>query len=708
MPLEYVQRIREKYPEYADMSDQQLAGAVLKKYPEYQDVLGDVVSTGMPETSLLPRVVERVITPVLAGAVEGTLDIPRGIGAAASSIGSAAKLDLADIARHPSQLIEAMKPIPGQMKRGALPIAGAIVGGMAGPLGIPIGASGGEFLNQAIEQLWTGQPKTVGEVAEAGVRTGVSTAVSMAIPGVARAAMKLTGRGAFRDDPAARAVFERQGVEPTAADVSGSRAAAITESGVGRLYGGAGVMQQSFEKTVQQVTDAFQRAKQGLGTFGGREVVGRDAVREVKATLKLLDTEVDKLKTLANQSLQPGDFIGSDNLRQVAKELYDEILDANPGLRNSPTLKRLEKMTWTAEPAIKDSAGNIVRQARDLTRLNLNQWWANNKELGVLSRSRDLIANIPQGRAKDLYKATMLDLEDAKLPATQAVKEFKRYYREEIVPFNESLPGELASGQIKMEDVGSLLSRRGISQIDEVRKYAPNQFDAIRNRWLGDEFSQANIIDTQKGFQPAIFRTWWNKVDPEVRAKLFDPATIRNFDDLAFIAERTGRKFGPNMGGGMSGTPSTMMPLLQAGYLVTQGGQLIRSAAAGDALGVAVNVGEAMLSVLGPYGAAKLMTSPGGIRHLTRALQIPAGSREGMAILSRIGIAGTRAQEKPQSQQRSYLPKQVKNVLRTAGQWGTAAPMEVVKKVYESVGGDRSKVAECLVEMGYDPRALVE
>ena len=37
-------RFREKYPQYADIPDQELARRIVEKYPEYRDILGDVAA----------------------------------------------------------------------------------------------------------------------------------------------------------------------------------------------------------------------------------------------------------------------------------------------------------------------------------------------------------------------------------------------------------------------------------------------------------------------------------------------------------------------------------------------------------------------------------------------------------------------------------------------------------------------------------------
>jgi hypothetical protein len=42
--LAALKNIRAKYPQHADMKDQELASAIVKKYPAYKDVLGDIAA----------------------------------------------------------------------------------------------------------------------------------------------------------------------------------------------------------------------------------------------------------------------------------------------------------------------------------------------------------------------------------------------------------------------------------------------------------------------------------------------------------------------------------------------------------------------------------------------------------------------------------------------------------------------------------------
>lgn len=76
MPSDYLRRLRQKYPQYADIPDQQLAQLILKKYPQYQDVLGDVAAgPRLPTQVSRPTFGERA--EAVAGKITGALVAPQ-------------------------------------------------------------------------------------------------------------------------------------------------------------------------------------------------------------------------------------------------------------------------------------------------------------------------------------------------------------------------------------------------------------------------------------------------------------------------------------------------------------------------------------------------------------------------------------------------------------------------------------------------------
>ena len=90
MPNETLVELRKRYPQYHDLTDGDLATAIIAKYPEYRDLLGDI-SKSKPAKStytmgpIAQSAIESLAPPLLAtaGGVGGAF-----LGAAAGGIGA--------------------------------------------------------------------------------------------------------------------------------------------------------------------------------------------------------------------------------------------------------------------------------------------------------------------------------------------------------------------------------------------------------------------------------------------------------------------------------------------------------------------------------------------------------------------------------------------------------------------------------------------
>ncbi len=208
-----------------------------------------------------------------------------------------------------------------------------------------------------------------------------------------------------------------------------------------------------------------------------------------------------------------------------------------------------------------------------------------------------------------------------------------------VVPFNKSLPGRLAAGAINPEDAAQLFTKDGLTELQQVKRYLPEQFQDVRQIWLGGLFEKAGVTHPERGFQGGNFARAWRSIDKEVKQRSFTAAEREAFDDLATLADRMGKKLTTPGGGSPSGTPAGVVGV---GQLAAIGGGMGKAGwalASGEPLTAAASLGTVLGVALGPVGLAKLLTTEGGIRYLTRALQIPAGSREAMAVLGQIEAA---------------------------------------------------------------------
>lgn len=148
MPKDAIDRIRQKYPEYNDLSDQVLAQKILAKYPVYQDILGDVAAEAPQAPAPTPASTGQRI---LSGIGQGELDWLRFPIAMAQQAGH----ELTSIPRyvmHPTQFLqEAGRGAEAIV--GATPeIAGGVTGGLvAGPPGVVAGPAAMRGLTSTLE-----------------------------------------------------------------------------------------------------------------------------------------------------------------------------------------------------------------------------------------------------------------------------------------------------------------------------------------------------------------------------------------------------------------------------------------------------------------------------------------------------------------------------------------------------------------------------
>jgi hypothetical protein len=170
----------------------------------------------------------------------------------------------------------------------------------------------------------------------------------------------------------------------------------------------------------------------------------------------------------------------------------------------------------------------------------------------------------------------------------------------------------------------------------------------VRQLWLGGLFEKAGVTHPEKGFQGGNFARVWRGIDAEVKQRAFTAAERGAFDDLATVADRLGKKLTTAGGGSPSGTGAVIGAVSQLSPLAAFTGKAGWALASGEPRAVALSLAEALGVSLGPMGLAKMLTTEGGIRYLTRALQIPAGSREGMAVLGQITAARPAAERESQ------------------------------------------------------------
>ena len=683
----------------------------------------------LQEPTPRPTALQAGIEPFRRAAT-GLIEMPFAVGRGFAQI---PEIDWLDIVRHPGQLVEAGAETGKALAPAILPAAGAVIGSTVGPAGTVAGAMGGEFLNKAIEQLWTGQPQTPLEVLTSGATMGVGTLAGAATPQGLRLAAKVTGRGAFQELPGARPVLERTGVTPTLADVTGSKASGIAENIAGNAPTSAGIIQRAQDVQRGQALGAFERAMERAGGVGSRARIGQAAKEGVTERFTQLEGFATRMRGEISKMLGPEDAIPTTNLRAEATRLLKQLReDKFPDATTQQLIERLEKVSAGYQPqapvaggapgmaaapklpdpvTVSDAVSRLVgrgmqpaqagrRALEDLLRdgfaeeasiatvnrslkgatggtavplseeaitaarraiaerpalapitkkpgvgpetMTLEQWYATQTHFGQAGRDMNLLSTQERAINQRLFSAMQKDLEawnPARPEVRASVTRFKEFYKNNIVPFNKSAPGRLAAGKINPEDAAQLFTKDGLTELQQVKRYLPEQFQDVRQLWLGGLFEKAGVTHPERGFHGGNFARVWRSIDTEVKQRGFTAAERGAFDDLATVADRLGRKLTVPGGGSPSGTGAAIGAVSQLAPLGGAMGKAGWALASGEPLTAAASLGTVLGVALGPVGLAKLLTTEGGIRYLTRALQIPAGSREGMAVLGQITTA---------------------------------------------------------------------
>lgn len=138
-----------------------------------------------PAESAGPSMLGAAVEP-FRRAAQVVMAIP---GQVASGLSQAGDIDWRDALANPSQFGSAAVNTMKGLAPAILPAAGAIGGSLVSPgAGTVAGAMGGQWANEAIEQLVSGQPKTPREVLTQGATAGVGALIGAKAPQVAAAA----------------------------------------------------------------------------------------------------------------------------------------------------------------------------------------------------------------------------------------------------------------------------------------------------------------------------------------------------------------------------------------------------------------------------------------------------------------------------------------------------------------------------------------
>lgn len=595
--------VRQKYPQYGDMSDEQLGKALHQKF--YSDISYDDFAARVGLKEQKPAEPNRTGAAVggvnrglagLAGLPVDTVEniVNLGIaayGASKQAITGQPGPDLIkgsfggseSIARGlESAGVNTQNPSPQDSASRMLYTGGMIAGGSmvpgARPMPTAAAAGSGALAGEVLGPQWVGPASMVPGAAGQGVQAARESLANRMQPNVQ--------------------TFKETGTTPSVGQATEFNFLQGMENLLSKFPGGQGVFRRFAEnqqaklaenvKTGTSAEDAGRAIEQGVQGFVGRTK---------QAWLKLDKDMADKV---GNAAASPTKTVQA--LDELTQPVAGSTAFVNPKLA-------AVKQDLSAE--LQKTGGQLGFQELRGLRSRIG---------GMLDDS--LVSGIPGGELKKLYGALSQDLETAAKQAG-AGKEFARqneYYAARMDRIEGTLERVLGKTP---EETFKRFMPTDPNQVTTVRQVMrsldPEQRkivqDAVVNR-LGRAKS-GKQDETGELFSPDTFLTNWTNLSSGAKQQIFsDPAMRRDMDAIAGVAGniREGAKVFANP----SGTAGATMPygigyLLGAGQVATAGA-LVGGAAVG----------------------AKMLTSPRVVEWLAQAPKIEPG-REA-AHLARLGV----------------------------------------------------------------------
>lgn len=475
--------------------------------------------------------------------------------------------------------------------------------------------------------------------------------------------------GTLAYDLASRGGFIPGGVVPAAASVAAEKVlgpdyagvGALTPQAVSRGFNAAktavanpATVQKNIDtfKTVGTTPDVAQATDsnffRGLTNVvgrvpGGQGVIAKFREMEQKALGKAAETGVSAEaggRAIQEGITGEGGFL--ERTRQKWQQLDNEVAAKVPqGTTFTPasTVKALDDLTTPAQGAEK-TTGALVNPTIAKIKANLAEDMQANGGAVPFQAIRQLRTNIgemlddslvsgvPNGQLKKLYGALSQDLEAAAQQAG-AGKEFARqnnFYRARMERINNTL--EQVVGKGTPEEVFKAVAPTDVESVNKVRRVmrslSPDErqvvSDAIVNR-LGRATPGKQTMDMN--FSSETFLTNWNKMNESAKAQLFPDASMRSkLDAIAKVSSDI--REGKTPFGNPSGTSQGVTAGAVYGSIPVAAGM----AMSGNAGGAAATLVSAGSLVAGANIGAKMLTSPRVVNWLAKSAKPMSESQQ--------------------------------------------------------------------------------
>lgn len=594
-----IKEVRQKYPQYEDLSDVQLADALHGKFyadmPKadfYKRIGLSTDPVAQPEESGLAGIAAEGGKGLLRGASNLGMMIGEGIAGLVPGVGPYLKEGVKKLAE-PSRRLVAADP-----KNDAEKFAGT-TGELAGAA---IAGGGASTVGRAVTQV--ALPAVSGAIGEQldGERGKFIGAV--AVPLVAGAGLGAAKNAITKKVSQNLETFRQAGATPTVGQATEISFIRGLENLISKFPGGVGVMRKFSES---------QQA--GFGAKARTGVSAEDAGRAIEKGV--------------------GGFL--ERTKAAWSKLDDELAAKVPAASRfapSNTVQALDDLTKPIAGAEKTSASLVNQKLADIQKNLADDLQANNgvvpfEALRAL-RSKvgsmlddALVSGIPGGELKKVYGSLSKDMEQAATTAGAgaAFARQNNYYRSRMDRLEGVL--ERVVGKNKLpEDVFKSFNPTDPDQANKVRavlrSLSPTErmvvSEAVLNR-MG-RATPGKQSDIGEVFSSETFLTNWNKISEGAKAQLFPNHSMRaNINAIAKASNNI--REGSRAFANPSGTAGAAAPY-GLGAMAATG-----------------NIGPAAAMIGSAYVGAKMLTNPKVVEWLARSGSVRA---ENMAPhLARLG-----------------------------------------------------------------------
>lgn len=554
--------------------------------------------------------------------------------------------------------------------------AGGLAGGIGGAaLGGMLGASANNILDrptpqQGLTNIWTGarqgaESQVLGGMLGAGAGAALGRggrayygAQGLGIPSAALGgAPALTGavRGGLVDKA------KSMGVSLSAAEQTGNPLFNFAEQIAGRSATGQSAMQPFAEQQAGQMIGTGQRVAQDI-TGPPMDVMARNNrfVKMIQGSLADAKDEGNRLYGEAYSAIGLTTPTNADHTIAVAQALKAEL----PTVRGEPVkgfgLGQLDDLVSKILPAdtmsgvqqafLKQYPGSTVQSGitqlqgpamQPAQGLTIGELRKLQTALGPMAfpdkfAGAATVDSAVARNARRLWGAIGDDIQATAGSNPQAkalLENAKQYWKVQVQGFDAPFYADLLASEKNLSGLTSRLFNRNDPGIllDAKKVVTPDGWKLIQQQYWDDIFN-ASLTNREGGIMGFDGKKFADRIlnskEQRLQNVLFDPEAASAIRDFAKVSQLTSRTSLPR--------DNQLM-----GFLVTMGQTSVashgvyRAMTGGSAEAAASGLGEAAISMLGPYMMGKIMTNPTSARILANAYKTGTLTPETAAALTR-------------------------------------------------------------------------